>query len=74
MIYFYFIHIFKKFVKYITINVKQYYSKEIFNSVDKGIRAKLDDDGSFIIEKMQFENLRRINRKHLNNVLDKVNK
>ncbi|EOU1465690.1 TPA: hypothetical protein I9093_002915 [Clostridium perfringens] len=48
--------------------------KEIFNSVDKGIRVKLDDDGSFIIEKMQFESLRRINRKHLNNVLDKVNK
>ncbi|MGV1115155.1 hypothetical protein ACQR3D_01330 [Clostridium perfringens] len=42
--------------------------KEIFNSVDKGIRVKLDDDGSFIIEKMQFENLRRINRKHLNNL------
>ena len=48
--------------------------KEIFNSVDKGIKVKLDDDGSFIIEKMQFESLRRINRKHLNNVLDKVNK
>ena len=42
--------------------------KEIFNSVDKGIRVKLDDDGSFIIEKMQFENLRRIIRKHLNNL------
>ncbi|MDU2663553.1 MAG: hypothetical protein E6638_05525 [Clostridium perfringens] len=26
--------------------------KEIFNSVDKGIRVKLDNDGSFIIEKM----------------------
>lgn len=49
-------------------------TKEVFNSIDKGIRVKLDDDGSFVIEKMQFENVRGINRKHLNNVLDKVNK
>ena len=48
--------------------------KDIFNNVDKGIRAKFDDDGSLIIEKIQFERKVRPNREQLNNILKKVNK
>lgn len=48
--------------------------KDIFNSVDKGIRAKIDDDGSLIIEKIKSESRRhRVNRKQLNNILNRVN-
>ncbi|ELC8455641.1 hypothetical protein QYB58_000719 [Clostridium perfringens] len=48
--------------------------KDIFNNVDKGIRAKFDDDGSLIIEKIQFERKVRPDREQLNNILKKVNK
>ncbi|EHK2345800.1 hypothetical protein KCK39_001750 [Clostridium perfringens] len=48
--------------------------KEVFVNADNGIRAKLDDDGSFIIEKIKSERRRhRGNRKQLNNLMKNTN-
>ena len=48
--------------------------KDVFVNSDKGIKAKLEDDGSFIIEKIQDVNKRMgISRSRLNNTLNKIN-